>query len=251
MEHWLRQLAVGISLVCSLAACRAFSQVDTLHSGLTQQAEDQSFYLGKPVLHPEELSGVWEAPDARGGAIGIHLVLYTTAPVETTTLVGTEQDWHALQVGIYQRAGAVLSFGEENSFSDSPRGGSVRYEEGRLTLHYPRFDLDLLRIPRDRWSGRIHRERFDSQVTLMRPGLRTGAGGAWLVGTWSTTNGPMQLCLHIAEQAPGEFTGWLDSLLTWGSVQSAPHVAKPPFSWERYGELVKVQAAANSDALIE
>jgi hypothetical protein len=37
-------------------------------------------------------------------------------------------------------------------------------------LHSPGFDLDLLHIAGDKWSGRVHRKEFDSHVTLIRPG---------------------------------------------------------------------------------
>ena len=86
------------------------------------------------VTHPEDLSGVWETPDGHGGAVGIHLMLDTTAPADATTLVGTPQKWLGLTIGIYHRSGAGRHIGDENYFSDSPRGANLRYEDGRLTL---------------------------------------------------------------------------------------------------------------------
>src|SRR5271155_3499273 len=117
-----RQLAIVTVIACNfIASWFAYSQVTTAPETL---ADYKSFYVGTPIAHPEELSGVWEVPDGHGGAVGIHLILSTTAPADATTLVGVEQAWLNLQLGIYQRAGTVLQFGEENFFSDSPRGGS-------------------------------------------------------------------------------------------------------------------------------
>jgi hypothetical protein len=237
-----RRLAVAAAIVCAPAGSYAHSQT---------APEDKSPYFGKPVIHPEELSGIWEAPDGHGGAIGIQLSLRTTVPASATTLVGVEQSWFNLQLGIYQRAGAVLQFGEENFFVDYPRGASVRYEEGRLRLHAPEFDLDLLRISGDRWSGRIHRLGFDSAVILTRPDIATAKNKPWFVGTWKSGDQSIQKCIHIAEQAPGEFVGWMDSLTTWGSALFAPHVARPPYSPEQYGDLVGVDTSDNGNVSIE
>ncbi len=132
------------------------------HNSSAQEHEDRSFYLGTPVAHPEDLSGLWEAPDGHGGAIGIHLVLDTTIPVEATTLAGARQSWLGLTLGLYHRSGAEFQLGDENRFSDSLRGGSVRYENDRLILHARGYDLDLHRIDGDKWSGRFHREDIDS-----------------------------------------------------------------------------------------
>ena len=166
-----------------------------------QEQQDRSFYLGTPVTHPEDLSGVWEAPDGHGGAIGIHLILDTTAPVDATTLVGTKQKWLGLGVGLYHRTGSQLQLGEENFFSDSLRGGSVRYEDGRLTLHFrgddakdnskdnSGDDLDLHRIAGDKWSGRFHRGNFDARVTLSRPTLQATSNSEWFLGTWRSGDG--------------------------------------------------------------
>ena len=215
------------------------------------QQQDKSLYLGTPVTHPEDLSGIWEAPDGHGGAIGIHLILDTTAPVDATTLVGARQAWLGLQAGLYRRAGAELRPREESFFSDSPRGGSVRYQHDRLTLHSPGYDLDLHRIPGDKWSGRFHREDFDAIVTLARPTLEIASHEPWFIGTWKSTAGPETTCLHIAQPSPTAFIAWADTLRAWGSTTFAPQAVKPPYSWEHYGELVKVDPAANGSLSIE
>ena len=230
-----RQLAAVTVITCSLiASWFAYSQRTTTPE---TTAEEKSFYLGKPVTHPEELSGIWEAPDGHGGAIGIHLILHTTASA-----------WLSLEVGIYKRAGAVLQFGEENFFVDSPRGGNVRYDDGLLRLHAQKFDLDLSRISEDRWSGRIRRNGFDSAVILTRLGVGTAKTKPWFVGTWNSGDQSIQSCIHISEQAPGKFVGWRDSLTARGAVRRASGIPKPPDSFESYGDLVKI-ATANDDSV--
>src|ERR1035437_5558677 len=217
-----------------------------------QQAEDQSFDLGKSVPHPEELSGVWETPDGHGSAIGHHLMLDTTAPVDATTLVGTEQAWHHLVVDVYHRVGAVLQFGEENTFSDSLHGGGVRYQDGQLTLHSGSVDLDLRRVDGNNWSGRVHCREFDSQIRLSRPEAQAKSKHSWLVDTWRDESiCPGIYCIHVVETILGEFIGWSDYLFTWGNVHFRPDARKPLYSLEHYGDLVKVRAAKRDTASIE
>jgi len=250
MKHPLtcRQLAIITTLACTFSTpWSAHSQETIALVTPAAPADDTSFYVGKPVAHPEELSGLWEVPDGHGGAVGIHLILSTTVPADATTLVGVEQTWLNLQLGIYQRAGSVLQFGEENFFGDSPRGGSVRYDNGRLSLHDKEFDLDLLRISGDRWSGRIHRQGFDSTTILTRPGAGAAKSEPWFVGTWKTGGLQGQSCMHITEQAPGEFVGWKDSLNTWGSARCPSRLPKPSYSYEVYGDLIDVATTDNSN----
>jgi hypothetical protein len=230
------------------------------------QQQDKSLYLGTPVTHPEDLSGVWEAADGHGGVVGIHLILDTTAPVDATTLVGVTQAWLGLQVGLYRRAGAELQPSDESFFSDSPRGSSVRYEQGHLTLHTPGYDLDLHSTPGDTWWGRFHRQDFDAVVALARPALPSASNerpsgepsfvepwfvGTPFVGTWKSSSGPSTTCLHIAQSSSATFIAWADTLLAWGSTSFPPQTVKPPYSWEHYGDLVKVETAGKGGLSVE
>jgi hypothetical protein len=252
-----RTFAAASICACILLACEAHSQSASdsssprQHNSSPQENQDRSFYLGTPVPHPEDLSGLWEAPDGHGGAVGIHLLLHTTLPVEAATLIGAEQKWLGLQVGLYQRTAAELPLRHENGFSDSARGGNVRCEGGRLTLHSAGYDLDLRRTAGDKWSGRFHREAFDSVVTLARPMLPTTSKATWFLGTWKSTHGPQTTCLHIAESSPGNFLAWADTLLVGGAASFPPQSVKPPYSWEHYGDLVKVQPVEKSSVWIE
>jgi len=232
-------LAIAYSLVVPLAP---HQPAITQDSASGQRPDDRSFYSGKPVPHPEELSGVWEAPDGKGGAVGLHLTLVTTAPADATTRVGVSQEWDHLEVGIYHRVGAVFEIGEENGFSDSVRGGGVRYESGKLTLHSGSSDLELQRVDGGNWSGRVHYKDFDSQVRLSRPESQSKSKDTWLVGTWREKSDSASFtCLHIVETSPGEFAGWSDYLLTWGNVRFASNARKPKQAFENYGNLVRVR----------
>src|SRR5690242_1049389 len=97
---------------------------------------DRGFHLNRPVDDPESLSGVWEAPDNNSGAVGIHLRLGTTVSGDADPPVWIPQLWQFLEVGIFQRRGAEFVFGEEDFFSDSPRGGVVTLENEHLQLHF-------------------------------------------------------------------------------------------------------------------
>jgi hypothetical protein len=255
-----RAITLAFISACVLLACQTLAQslpqaapdnASSQHSSAAQKHEDQSFYLGTPVNHPEDLSGLWEAPDGHGGAIGIHLLLDTTAPIDTTTLAGVRQSWLGLQVGLYRRSGAELQIRDENFFSDSLRGGSIRYEGDRLSLHSPGYDLDLRHIDGNKWSGRFHREDIDSAVTLARPAMQPASKATWFLGTWKGISAPQTTCLHIAEASPAAFLAWSDTLLAWGAVRFAPQAGKPPYSWEHYGDLVKVQPAENGGLSVE
>ncbi len=242
-----REFRKGMSLpLLALGAATLGSQRATIASA--GKASDQSFYLGQLVTNPENLSGLWEAPDRRGGVIALQLTLLTTAPAAAKTLVGTPQSWFALEVATYQSSGAALDYKNGNSFSDSEGGAGLRYDRGHLTLHYGAFDLDLVHNARDQWKGHLRRPGFGDPLTLKRPGARRAKSnleGSWLSGTASS-----QTCLHIAHDSPSHYVGWVDNLQTWGQVRFARDVPKPQFSSERYGELVNVEDAGNGHALV-
>jgi hypothetical protein len=210
--------------------------------------EDRSPYMGNLVAHPESLSGLWEAPNGSGGAVGIHLSMWTTIPGDAIMLRGVQQSWNSLELGVYERKGATIEFGDENNFSDSPRGGNVRYENGRLTLNFearvagdPSFDLDLLHQPDGSWKGRFHRGTFDSEVTLRRPSPEAGTETSPVVGTWRQDRGSSFSCVHIAQQSGTEYTGWSDALEIPGEMyKCAKNIPQPAEAFERYGELIKV-----------
>jgi hypothetical protein len=222
-------------------------------------AEDRSPYLGNPIAHPESLSGLWEAPNGSGGAVGIHLSMWTTILGDATTLRGLEQSWRHLDVGVYERKVATSEFGDENNFSDSSRGGHVRYENGRLTLSFaaraasdPSIDLDLLHQPDGSWKGRFHRGEFDSEVTLRRPSPEAGTETNPVVGTWRQDQGSIFSCVHIAQQSGTEYTGWSDALEIPGEMyKCAKNIPQPAEVFERYGELIKVNVQNGGKITLE
>ena len=73
----------------------------------------------------------------------------------------------------------------------------------------------------------------------------------WFLGTWKSTIGSQTTCLHIAEASPTAFLAWSDILSTDGSANFSPQIPKPPYSWEHYGDLVKVQSARNGSLSVE
>ena len=157
------------------------------------------------------------------------------------------QSWQDLQVGVFERKGAEIQFGEEGFFSDSRRGGSLTLDAGRLQLHFvsqwadvQSVDLDLVQQGGDCWYGRLHRGTFDSRVTVCRPTAGQSGNTSPIVGTWSEISGFGQGCIHIAQQAPGEFTGWSDSIEPPGTVRCASTIPGPHALFQHFGELMKI-----------
>jgi len=210
-----------------------------------------SFYTGRPVSDPEALSGIWEARDGRGGAVGIDVKLITYLPRDARSFEGTGETWQSLQVGVYERALSTIRLGEENYFSDSAQGGDVHYQNGRLTLHSGPFDLDLVRLPGERWSGRLHRRDFDAKVILTRFGDHANKN-AGFVGTWRRDwRAGTFACLHISRPAPGEFSAWEDSHQVPGLMRFAPGLERPATATQIYGEMIVARSTPKGDLLLE
>jgi len=221
--------------------------------------EDRSLYSRQQVIHPESLSGIWETSNGHEGAIGIHLELDTTIPSDGDKQNWTPQSWQDLQVGVYERKGSEIQLGEEGYFSDSPRGVSVTFDRGRLQLHFvsqwadtPSVDLDLVQQADGCWDGRLHRGEFDSHVTLCRPSAGQSGNASPLVGTWAENSILGQGCMHIVEQAPGEFTGWSDTIELPGTVVSCiNNVSKPVTVSEHFGERMKIRLEKDGSVSFE
>jgi len=211
--------------------------------------DDQSPYLDQVVSSPELLSGLWEAPDGRGGLIGLHLQLITNVPGTTTSLAGAQQTWEHLEVGVFQTKGPTLQFEDQNYFSDSPRGSNVHFENDRLSLHFasayartPSVDLDLTSVG-DTWKGRFHRGDFDAEVELRRPGAN--------VDTWIANSPMARSCVHVPNSTAPEFNGWSDNVPTLGNVRFANNIPRPSTTPATYGDLVKIRRLDNNQVSIE
>jgi hypothetical protein len=57
----------------------------------------------KLLVHPEAISGRWEAPDGRGGEVGMNILLTTSVASTTTDLIGVPHNLQDFEIGIYQR----------------------------------------------------------------------------------------------------------------------------------------------------
>jgi hypothetical protein len=77
----LSQAALIFAVLISLLHYSVAQENPPSGSISAAQSSDRSPYLGRPIMHPEELSGLWEAHDGHGGAVGIHLLLTTPSPV--------------------------------------------------------------------------------------------------------------------------------------------------------------------------
>jgi hypothetical protein len=243
-----------LNLIAVSAAVGCSSRSEPLGGGkavLNARREDHSFYQGTPVEHPEQLSGVWEAPDGRGGAVGLQFILHTAIPAQTTVLADAQQTWTSLEVGIYQRSGPTVAIGEENWFTDSLQDGALHYQNGRLQIASAHYDLDLTHKAGDIWTGRFHRAAYDAHVILRRPEVTHRTAEDWYLGTWMQGRLTFQSCLHVGRGANGALVSWKDSLSELGCVRYGPNVAHATSANESYGELVKAHAQANGDLVLE
>lgn len=232
---------------------------DSVTTGYETPPGDRSFYFGHPVDHPEGLSGVWEAPDGNGGAVGIHLLLTTALFADADPPVWTPQTWQHLDFAVFQRKGAEIVFGEdENYFADNARGSSVTLEDDRLQLHFvsardkiPSVDVDLVYQPDACWHGRFHRGSFDSIVSLCRPTPGPQVTQSPLVGTWSVGSIPGSACIHIAQTGASTFTGWSDYLQIPGHIIYRPNDPGPHLLYQSYGNLAKVHLTGDGRVSLE
>ncbi len=212
---------------------------------------NRSAYDGIPVRHPDELAGVWEAPDGRGGMVGIDLVLWTTIGADRTEVAGSPQAWKSLTVMMYQRTGPRPDDTERNSFGDGYRDGLVSYAGERLRVHWTGVDLDLQRTPGQTWTGRFHRGAFDQAVVLRRPRQRSAAPGEWFLGTWLERFTNTETCVHVGREADGNIVGWADSLAELGSVRFANDQKRPLVTSENYGALAEVRVHGDDRVSVE
>jgi hypothetical protein len=253
----LRLSGIVAASLLTFLPCTLHAQQDS--GSIPLASEDRSFYLGHHVMHPESLSGIWETSNGHGGAVGIQLELDTTMPSDGDKQSWVSQSWQDLQVGVFERKGAEIQLGDESGFSDSHRGGDVAFDQGHLQLHFvspwtdtPSADLDLVQQANGCWDGRLHRGEFDSRVTLCRPSTGQSGKTSPLVGTWTENSNLGQGCIHIAEQAPGEFTGWSDDIQLPGTVRSCiDGVSKPVAVFQRFGERLKAQLEKDGSVSFE
>jgi hypothetical protein len=228
---------------------------------VTTQGEEipgtRSFYSGHLVDDPEALSGVWEASDGQGGAVGIHLNLLTVVSDDADPPAWAPH-WQHLNFGVFHRKAAELGFGEGGYFGDDRRGGSVTLENGRIQFHFvstkediPSVDLDLIRDANDCWQGRFHRGSFDAAVTLCRPTPGPEVRQSALVGTWSMGSSLGSSCVHIAQTGAATFAGWSDSLGMPGNTIYLSNDTRPHHVFQSYGDLLKVHLAADGQVSLE
>jgi hypothetical protein len=184
--------------------------------------------------------------DGQGGAVGIELTLTTSLSDDVRTSKGGPEAWQALLVGVFHRSSSTIRLGDENFFFDSPQGGNVRYEDGRLALHVGWADLDLGRSAEDSWSGRLHRKDFDRQVVLTR-GNKSLEKVSPFVGTWRRQVEEARFsCLHIVKTGADAFSGWEDLHAIPGLLRYAPYLKRPPSVIQTYGNAILVSSQGST-----
>ena len=219
------------------------------HSGV--QVVRRSVYEGVPIQHPDDLAGIWDAPDGRGGTVGLNLVLWTTISANRTKVAGSPQAWQSLTAILYDRRGAVADRNERNVLADSAEQGMLRYQNERLTGHWKNVDLDLRRGRGHTWAGQFHRGNFNQMIVLHRPTSQSRSSHGWFLGTWLERFASTEMCVHLGREPDGTFVGWTDALGELGNVRYASNEPKPRLTSEAYGEPAEVHPEGANGVSVE
>jgi hypothetical protein len=225
------------------------------------QAQHSEESSNKRIIEePERLSGVWETDIGSGKTIGLHFNLTTAIEGSPTSLTRILQYEEHLDIGVYQKNGKDLTFGDQNYFSLSG-DGAASWDGKRLILKFappptaklPAIDLNLIYDEKQQaWTGLFHRDSFSGDVTLRRPNAdRSDAGGSPFVGTWSDKGGIMNNCIHISQDKNGALTAWSDDIQTPGQMRYANGIQPPTQTMEHYGEIAKVSMDAPDRLTVE
>jgi hypothetical protein len=234
------------------------SFIAMLTTSVAYAQEKRESVIGQLVSYPEHTSGLWEAADGQGGAVGLHVVLATAIQGAPKSLVDVPQRLHSFLIGAYQRKGSVVQLGEQSYFNESADSGASWDGMHLILKRSPQasgeqmIDVDLTYDRReDAWTGSFQRGRFSANVKLRRPALASAQQLSPFVGTWSIKKLGMNSCLHIFQQADGKLTGWSDDLLLTGLSKYASGLKPPEQTLERYGDLVKVTQVKENVVSIE
>ncbi len=160
-----------------------------------------SAQLGRVIEHPEDLAGVWEAPDQHGGVTGMLIGVDTRIDRLPDDKSARPQFLDQLSIGLYRRAvpGAAPSgFGFFSVASQrETRWNGKRLQidwQDRTGVDWVRLDLIWHPLTKD-WTGHFARGDRDRLLTFDRP--QNGAQTvSQLAGTWF--DGKSKLSAHRA-----------------------------------------------------
>ena len=207
---------------------------------------------------PAQASGLWEASDGEGGAVGIELLLTTLVNGRAVRLDDTKQQRQSLAAKVFHRTTPELKSGQANSFVDSPEtpldtdGQTLRLSWGNLKGVGPGVLLDLRYDKKaDTWSGLFRRDAFSASVILMRPRADAGSTPNPLAGAWQSPDLAQPDCLHIAEHSDGTLTGWYDTLRVPGLLRYGNGIRAPDHVMESYGDALRATEVKKGTLLIE
>jgi hypothetical protein len=233
----VNQLVFAILLLLQLWCVRILAQ----HSDVSDNK--------KIIEEPERLSGVWETEIGSGKTIGLHFNLITEIEGSPTSLTRILQYEYHLDIGVYQKSGKDLKYGDQNYFSLSGDGAAF-WDGKRLILKFappptsrlPAIDLNLTYDEKqETWTGLFHRDSFSGDVTLRRPNADKSVAASKLAGTWAGTGSPDRIgCLHIVQRPDGTLEGWSDGLQLPGLTRYANGLKAPQKTFEYYGETINV-----------
>lgn len=201
------------------------------------------------ISDPERLSGIWEASDGSGGAVGLHLSLTTKVDGTPATLNGVPQHLDQFVVGVYQRSGSDMHMGDESNFVVPSNevhwnGRSLRVKHLPRTSSDYEIEMDLTQTSDGQsWTGLFHRGSFSKHLSLNRPTL-IATSQTPFAGTWSSRELGRNRSVHIGVVPDGTLVAWADS--RQGLIHYANHITPPSQSFQYYGEMVQASREGNN-----
>ncbi len=231
----------------SLFRCGVFAVLLSHCYAAEKRIPVDTWFKGSPLLHPEKLSGVWQA-EADHRIFGLQIVLTAKARRAAKNSTALIRLCDQADVEVFEQMGPTRMPADGNWFQmnspgvvwngnhlqiDSPPGtGPGATPEIHLDLH---FDLET-----ETWAGRFHRAGLERVIVLRRPRPSSPLAKSPFAGIWMHTGAPTT-CLHILEEQGGDLAAWSDTMAPPGAVTDTRGISSPREFVERYGIAARVQ----------
>lgn len=193
----------------------------------------QSIVPGAKIARPEDITGIWEAPDGQGGVVGVNVEIDTRGEPGQDLRAPQEVELLAKVVFVRRKGSPDPVYA---GFLYDPPDSLMEMSAHiwKLPTNVPE-QLSLADRPEvDGWQGWMERGGQWKRVLLRRTSASQRPNP--LVGTWRSAFGAD--CLHIAQGGDDAPIAWMDMLADMQRMRWAPGL-KPGQIMERYGAPLK------------